>query len=221
MDKDPDNWWKTAENHIGNGPFTVTGIDEDQRWTFAANENYWQGRPKLDGIEYVYVEDAAVALEAYRAGDLDIVELEPPQIPEVQADPELSEAVRHLPAGRHLQPGHEPDPGAVHRQEGARGVRLRIDRETLCAEVRSGDCAPTLSWIPPGRPRRDRNRQVRLRSRRRRSRHWPNPPTAARRTCPRSSSPTTATSPAAAKKSSGSRARYRDILGVELDHRAD
>ena len=75
VDADPDNWWKTAENHIGNGPFTVTGIAEDQEWTFAANDNYWQGRPKLDGIEYVYVDDAAVALEAYRAGDLDIVRL--------------------------------------------------------------------------------------------------------------------------------------------------
>ncbi len=74
---DPDNWWKTPENHIGNGPFTVTGIAEDQEWTFAANENYWQGRPKLDAIEYVYIEDGAVALEAYRAGDLDIVDLEP------------------------------------------------------------------------------------------------------------------------------------------------
>ena len=83
VDKDPDNWWKTAENHIGNGPFSVTGIDEDQRWTFAANDNYWQGRPKLDGIEYVYIDDAAVALEAYRAGDLDISMIEAPQIPEV------------------------------------------------------------------------------------------------------------------------------------------
>ena len=76
VDADPDNWWKTAENHIGNGPFRVTGIDEDQRWTFEANENYWQGRPKLDGIEYVYIDDAAVALEAYRAGDLDIARVE-------------------------------------------------------------------------------------------------------------------------------------------------
>ena len=24
VDADPDNWWKTAENHIGNGPFRVT-----------------------------------------------------------------------------------------------------------------------------------------------------------------------------------------------------
>lgn len=27
-----------------------------------------------------------------------------------------------------------------------------IDRETLCSVVRSGDCTPTLSWIPPGVP---------------------------------------------------------------------
>src|SRR5215203_6148615 len=97
VDKDPDNWWKKAENHIGNGPFNVTGIDEDQRWTFAANDNYWQGRPKLDGIEYVYIDDATVALEAYRAGELDIATIEAPQIPEVEADPQLSEELVSYP----------------------------------------------------------------------------------------------------------------------------
>src|SRR5215203_3309269 len=90
VDADPDNWWKSAENHIGNGPFRVTGIEEDQRWAFEANENYWQGRPKLDGIEYVYIEDAAIALEAFRTGDIDISRVRAPQIPEVTADPELS-----------------------------------------------------------------------------------------------------------------------------------
>src|SRR5215203_7363065 len=91
-EKDPDNWWKRAENHIGNGPFTVTDVAEGQEWTFAANDNYWQGPPRLDGIEYRYVDEAAVALEAYRAGDLDIVQLQSDQISEVQADPELSQA---------------------------------------------------------------------------------------------------------------------------------
>ena len=28
-----------------------------------------------------------------------------------------------------------------------------FDRETLCAEIRSGDCSPTLSWIPAGHRR--------------------------------------------------------------------
>ena len=32
-EKDPDNWWKKAENHIGNGPFKVTDVD---------------GRPRVD-----------------------------------------------------------------------------------------------------------------------------------------------------------------------------
>jgi oligopeptide transport system substrate-binding protein len=152
VEKDPDNWWKTAENHIGNGPFKVTGIDEDQRWTFAANDNYWQGRPKLDGIEYRYVEDAAVALEAYRAGDLDIVQLEPPQIPEVKADPELSKAfvsypnasTYNLTMNLALEPFNDP--------KVRQAFSYAFDRETYCAEVREGDCVPTLSWIPPGTP---------------------------------------------------------------------
>ena len=152
IEKDPDNWWKTPENHVGNGPFTITGIDEDQRWTFAANDNYWQGRPKLDGIEYVYVEDAAVALEAYRAGDLDIVQLEPPQIPEVNADPELAEAFLSYPTASTfnltmnlaLEPFNDP--------KVRQAFAYAFDRETYCAEVREGDCTPTLSWIPPGTP---------------------------------------------------------------------
>jgi oligopeptide transport system substrate-binding protein len=152
VDKDPDNWWKTAENHIGNGPFIVTGIDEDQRWTFAANDKYWQGRPKLDGIEYVYVDDAAVALEAYRAGDLDIVQLQSTQLPEVQSDPELAKAYVSFPqAGTHYMAmalGQEPFTDKKVRE----AFSYAIDRKTLCEEVLAGTCTPTLSFIPPGLP---------------------------------------------------------------------
>src|SRR5215217_1764553 len=150
--KDPDNWWKRAENHIGNGPFTVTGIEEGQEWTFAANDNYWQGRPRLDEIEYRYVDQAAVALEAYRAGDLDIVQLQSDQIPEVNGDPELSEAfVTYPQAGTQflaMNLAQEPFQDKKVREAFA----YAIDRETLCAEVRSGDCLPTVSFIPAGLP---------------------------------------------------------------------
>jgi oligopeptide transport system substrate-binding protein len=152
VDADPDNWWRTAENHIGNGPFTITDIAEDQQWAFAANDNYWQGRPKLDGIDYVYVEDAAVALEAYRAGDLDIVNLEPPQIPEVQNDAALAEQFLAYPtAGTYAMQfnlNQEPFNDPKVRQAFA----YAFDRETHCTVIRSGDCTPALSWIPPGLP---------------------------------------------------------------------
>jgi len=150
--KDPDNWWKRPENHIGNGPFTVTGIDEGQRWTFAANENYWQGRPPLDGIEYVYVDEAAVALDAYRAGDLDIVQLQSSQIPEVNDDPELSAAFVAYPqaAIQYLAMNLTQEPFTDKKVREA--FVYAIDRETLCAELRSGDCLPAVSFMPVGLP---------------------------------------------------------------------
>jgi oligopeptide transport system substrate-binding protein len=151
VEADPENWWQSPENHIGNGPFTITSIVPDQEWTFAANENYWQGRPKLDGIDYVYVDDAAVALEAYRAGDLDIVQLEPPQIPEVNTDPELTEAHVVYPQAStyFLQMNLNLEPFTDLKVREA--FAYAFDRETHCFEVR-GDCTPALSWIPPGIP---------------------------------------------------------------------
>jgi len=152
VDKDPDNWWKTAENHIGNGPFTVTDIAEEQKWTFAPSDSYWQGRPKLDGIEYVYVDDAAVALEAYRAGDLDTVQLEATQMPEVLADPELSKELVSYPwAGTYyLSMALTQEPFTDQKVREA--FAYATDRETLCAEVLAGTCSPTLSFIPAGLP---------------------------------------------------------------------
>ena len=151
-EEDPDTWWQSAENHVGNGPFTVTEIAQDQQWTFAANENYWQGRPLLDGIEYVYADEAAVAMQAYRAGDLDIVQLQASQIPEVQADPELTAAFVTYPqaATQYLAMNLSTEPFQDKKVREA--FAYAIDRETLCTIVRAGDCLPTVSFIPLGLP---------------------------------------------------------------------
>ena len=152
VDKDPDNWWKTPENHIGNGPFKITGIDEDQRWAFEANDNYWQGRPKLDGIEYVYIEDGAVALEAYRAGDLDIADLEPQQAAEVLEDPELSEQFVSWPTASTYSMEFNLVQEPFTDKKVREAFAYAFDRQTLCEVIRSGDCTPTLSWVPQGVP---------------------------------------------------------------------
>ncbi|MDQ3696288.1 MAG: peptide ABC transporter substrate-binding protein [Chloroflexota bacterium] len=152
VEGDPDNWWQDPANHVGNGPFKITGIEEDQLITFEANENYWQGRPLLDGIEYVYQGESAVALEAYNAGDLDIMQLDPSQIPQIQADPELSPQYLSYPTAATTNLAFNLT------QEPFTDIKVReafsyaFDRETYCATIRNGDCAPTLSWVPEGVP---------------------------------------------------------------------
>jgi oligopeptide transport system substrate-binding protein len=150
---DPDNWWQSAENHIGNGPFRITGIDEQQLITFEANENYWEGRPNLDGIEYQYIPESAVAIEAFRAGDLDVVDIENSAlIPQVQADAELSPAFLSYPTAWSSGIGYNLTMEPFTDQKVREAFAYAFDRDTYCATIRNGDCTPTLSWIPEGIP---------------------------------------------------------------------
>ncbi len=164
VEADPENWWQISrESHRERAVHVTRASSLDQEWTFAANENYWQGRPKLDGIDYVYVDDAAVALEAYRAGDLDIVELEPPQIPEVHADPELSEATLSFPQAStfFLQMNLNLEP--FNDLKVREAFAYAFDRETLCVEVRRRLHRDTF-LDSAGHSRLHRDRQIRVRS---------------------------------------------------------
>lgn len=146
----PDNWWQDPANHIGNGPFKITGITEQQLITFEANDNYWQGRPLLDGIEYVYQGESSVALEAYMNGDVDIMQVDPSQIPQIQSDPVLAEEFLAYPTASsytlNMNLVQEPFNDLKVREAFA----YAFDRETYCAVIRNGDCSPSYSWIPPG-----------------------------------------------------------------------
>ncbi|MCO5214633.1 MAG: ABC transporter substrate-binding protein [Thermomicrobiales bacterium] len=84
-----DLWWKDPALQLGNGPFQLSSWTDDLQVSFVANENYWGGRANLDGIDYVYQSDSAVAIEAYRSGDLDMVTVDPSQLPVVTNDPAL------------------------------------------------------------------------------------------------------------------------------------
>lgn len=145
-------WWTDPANHVGNGPFQVTGIEEEQLVTFAANERYWAGRPALDGIDYVYVPDGSVALEAYRAGDLDIVNPDPSQYPVVESDPVLSQELVRYPGTNSFMYTFnlkmEPFTDLKVREAFAYG----FDRQTYCDVVVNGDCVPVQTWVPPGVP---------------------------------------------------------------------
>jgi len=147
-----EDWWKDPTKQIGNGVFQLTELAEEQQATFVANENYWGGRAKLDGVEIVYQGESAVALEAYRAGDLDIMQVDPQQIPEIQADTELASQMVSYPTASSYGLGFnltlEPFTDLKVRQVAS----TAFDRDTYCTVIRNGDCSPTLSWIPTGLP---------------------------------------------------------------------
>jgi oligopeptide transport system substrate-binding protein len=150
VEADPEAWWQDAANHIGNGPFNITEIVEQQLISFEANDAYWQGRPLLDGIEYIYQGETAVALEAYINGDVDIMQVDPSQIPQVQADPALAEEMLSYPTASSYRLAMNLVQEPFNDLKVREAFAYAFDRETYCAVIRNGDCTPSLSWIPQG-----------------------------------------------------------------------
>ena len=59
---------------VGFGPFRVTSITPGEAVTYEANEYYWRGRPKLDGVQ-LEVVNQATAIAEMQAGNYDIASL--------------------------------------------------------------------------------------------------------------------------------------------------
>ncbi len=58
-------------NPIGTGPFKFVEYERDARLVFERNDDYWEeGKPYLDGLEYVVIADATVRKIAFQQGEL-------------------------------------------------------------------------------------------------------------------------------------------------------
>jgi oligopeptide transport system substrate-binding protein len=146
-----DNWWLDPANHIGNGPFVMTNLEQGVNIHFTPNENYWDTVPSYE-LDYSYIVDSAVAFEAYKNDELDVVVAAAEDLATIQADPVLSQ--EHM-----LYPGSctfalmfhqlkEPFTDPAVREAFSYG----LDREAWVTDVLQGLGAPALTWIPPGFP---------------------------------------------------------------------
>jgi len=57
---------------IGTGPFKISKFDADGITILEANEDYWEGPPKLNRIELIGIPDSNTRLQAFLAGQLDM-----------------------------------------------------------------------------------------------------------------------------------------------------
>jgi oligopeptide transport system substrate-binding protein len=147
-----DDWWLDPANHVGNGPFVLESMEEEQLDSFRANKRYWGGRPALDGIDYVYIADNAVALEAYQHDQIDIMFVDPDQIPAITGDETLSQEFLRFRQASTLAFSFNLRKPPFDDKKVREAFAYAFDRETWCAEIQNGGCLPTTTWIPEGIP---------------------------------------------------------------------
>ncbi|MDQ3614002.1 MAG: ABC transporter substrate-binding protein, partial [Chloroflexota bacterium] len=87
-------WWRNIENYIGNGPFIVTSHTENQEWVFERNDDYFRGAPGIQTLIYREIDSPETEFLAYQQGEFDLIGPSSTLLPQIEADPELSEQLQ-------------------------------------------------------------------------------------------------------------------------------
>lgn len=146
-----ENWWNSSKYHVGNGPYILTSLEPFLRAYFVPNPNYWRGAGKVD-IEYSFITDTAVAFQAYKNDEFDIITLGAEDYPTVQADPVLSQEAMIFPGSCTFSVNFHQEKEPFTDPKVREAFTRALDREAWVSDVLKDLGAPTLTWIPPGFP---------------------------------------------------------------------
>ena len=65
---------KHRHNPVGTGPFAFVSYEPKQKVVLRASETYWDGKPKIDRMEVLYVPETSARTLGFIKGDLDMIE---------------------------------------------------------------------------------------------------------------------------------------------------
>jgi peptide/nickel transport system substrate-binding protein len=60
-------------NPVGTGPYKFKSFSRDVSLEFSRFDDYWGGKPYLDGVQFIYIADGTTAQLAFQSGVADIV----------------------------------------------------------------------------------------------------------------------------------------------------
>ena len=85
-----DIWWTSSKYQVGNGPFVWQSVEPFVKSVFVPNANYVGAGIPTYTLEFSYITDSAVAFEAYKNGEFDVVASAADDLPVIDADADLT-----------------------------------------------------------------------------------------------------------------------------------
>ncbi|MBO8137831.1 MAG: peptide ABC transporter substrate-binding protein [Desulfotomaculum sp.] len=146
-----DQWARSPETYIGNGPFKMVEWKNKDSMKFVKNEHYWnKDAVKIDGFIETFIAESSTMLSAYEAGELDIIDQVPLE--------EIDRLKKEKPDELHITPQLGTYYYAFNvTKEPFDDVRVRkafiyaLDKEAMVNKVRKSGI-PASAFVPPGVP---------------------------------------------------------------------
>jgi oligopeptide transport system substrate-binding protein len=144
--------WPAPLDNVYNGPFKPAAYTEKDKMEVVPNDQYNAGqKAQVEKIVLRYIDDPAVALNAYRAGEIDATGVPSTQLAAVKADPVLGKELSSHAQTRTT--GIEPnlkDP-TLAKLEVRLALSQATDRKTLNEKVLNNANVVSTNWMPPDR----------------------------------------------------------------------
>ena len=148
---DPSKEMTDVSKMIGSGPYTFESFTPDQILKFKANASYHGGKPAIDGIERPIVKDAATRLNMFKAGELDLVQLERQDLKAVNDDAALKPQLQLFDRPSLWYVGLNQDLyPALKNPKVRQAIAMSIDVDNIVDNVLGGVNKKATSIVPPG-----------------------------------------------------------------------
>lgn len=127
---------------IGAGPFKFKSYAPAEKTVVEANEDYWNGRPKLDAIEFVILGSDQTSYETLKSGGVDVAFLRATALVDEAISEGATGAVSHAGLANNLWiNAREGKPGADQRVRKA--IALAFDPEIYLQRTADGAGDPS------------------------------------------------------------------------------
>jgi len=142
--------WPGPMENVYNGPFMPSAYVENDRMELVPNPN-WAGseKPKVEKIILRYIDDAAVANNAYRSGELDVAIANTTQLAVLRS--EFPDELISYPSTSTLGLEFQLSKPIWAKKEVRLAFSQATDRETLNDVILQGANQPTTAWMAPDR----------------------------------------------------------------------
>lgn len=132
---------------VGTGPFVFESWQPGAELTLSANEDYWGGKPLLDGIDVEIIPDPQAQVAQLRAGQLDMVTGASARDVETLGDDQRFDVQEWEGAERQIYVGANVDNPALSDVRLRQAIAYALDRERILDEVfRGSGTAAALPW---------------------------------------------------------------------------
>lgn len=128
-----------ARGHpVGTGPFKFVSFTPDVALKYERFDGYWQkGKPYLDRLEYIYINDVMTAVASFQAGEIDLLWGDTPKVlTDLQAKGYKVDAT---PATLYVLIGDNANPNSVFANQKVReAIEYAIDKEAITKAIGYG-----------------------------------------------------------------------------------